>query len=167
MRRAGFGASEIHAALEVANRERCSPPLPSFEVRKIAESVSRYEPDQALVAVVGGHYETDRLPIEAEASLEDVPREKRDNPGPLPVELLRCPGFISELMDYTLSTAPYPNQALAFAGALALQALLAGRKVRDAANNRTNLYLLALAHSASGKLLCATWILDPVDVFAL
>jgi hypothetical protein len=38
MRRAGFGASEIHAALDVANRERCSPPLKSFEVRKIADN---------------------------------------------------------------------------------------------------------------------------------
>lgn len=154
MRRAGFGASEIHAALEVANRDRCSPPLKSFEVRKIAESVSKYEPDQALAAVVGGHFEVDRqLQPEAIAALEAMPEEakKRDNPGPLPVELLRCPGFISELMDYTLATAPYPNQALAFSGALALQALLAGRKVRDAANNRSNLYLLALAHSASGK----------------
>jgi hypothetical protein len=38
-----------------------------------------------------------------------------------------------------------------FCGALALQALLAGRKVRDEADNRTNIYLLALAFSAVGK----------------
>jgi hypothetical protein len=78
---------------------------------------------------------------------EDDPRD----PGPLPVELLRVPGFISEVMDYCLETAPYPNPAMAFAGALALQAFLAGRKVRDPGDNRTNLYLLGLAHSASGK----------------
>ena len=42
------------------------------------------------------------------------------------------PGFIDEVMQYTLDTAPYPEPVLAFAGALSLQALLAGRKVCDA-----------------------------------
>jgi hypothetical protein len=54
-------------------------------------------------------------------------------------------------MDYCLETAPYPNSAMAFAGAVALQATLAGRKVRDPGDNRTNLYLLGLAHSSAGK----------------
>ena len=54
-------------------------------------------------------------------------------------------------MDHCLETAPYPNVAMAFAGALALQATLAGRKVRDPGDNRTNIYLLGLAHSSAGK----------------
>ncbi len=73
------------------------------------------------------------------------------DPGPVPAELLRVPGFISDVMDHCLATAPYPNEALAFCGAVALQAVLAGRKVRDQADNRTNLYLLALAFSSVGK----------------
>ena len=73
------------------------------------------------------------------------------DPGPLPLDMLRVPGFISEVMDHCLETAPYPNVALAFCGAVALQAVLAGRKVRDTADNRTNLYLLALAFSSVGK----------------
>lgn len=76
--------------------------------------------------------------------------ELRD-PGPPPGNLLRVPGLVSELMDHTLATAPYPNVVMAFTGALAMQAFLAGRKVRDPGDNRTNLYLLALAHSAGGK----------------
>ncbi len=73
------------------------------------------------------------------------------DPGPLPESLCRIPGFVSEVMDHCLATAPYPNVHLAFCGALALQALLAGRKVRDEADNRTNIYLLALAFSSGGK----------------
>jgi hypothetical protein len=73
------------------------------------------------------------------------------DPGPLPENLLYVPGFIGELMDHCLITAPYPNRVMAFCGALAMQAFLAGRKVRDCNNNRTNLYLLGLAHSAAGK----------------
>ena len=72
-------------------------------------------------------------------------------PGIVPIELLRVPGFISEVMDFCMSTAPYPNQVLAFCGALSLQSFLAARKVRDPGDNRTNLYLLGLAHSSAGK----------------
>ncbi len=74
-----------------------------------------------------------------------------EDPGPVPEHLLRIPGFVAEVMDHCLDTAPYPNVVLAFAGALALQAFLAGRKVRDQADNRTNIYLLGLAYSAAGK----------------
>ena len=83
---------------------------------------------------------------QAAARATDLP-----DPGPMPDRLLRVPGFVGEVMDYCLATAPYPNPVMAFAGALALQAFLAGRKVRDPGDNRTNLYLLGLAHSAAGK----------------
>jgi hypothetical protein len=73
------------------------------------------------------------------------------DPGPMPFEMLRMPGFVGEVMDYCLETAPYPNPVMAFAGAVSLLAFLAGRKVRDAGDNRTNVYLLGLAHSAAGK----------------
>ena len=79
------------------------------------------------------------------------PHPQHPDPGPLPMEMFRVPGFVSEVMDHCLATAPYPNVPLAFCGALALQAMLAGRKVRDAGDNRTNLYVLALAYSSVGK----------------
>lgn len=73
------------------------------------------------------------------------------DPGPMPLEWLRVPGFVGEVMDFCLATAPYPNPVLAFCGALTLQAFLAGRNVRDPGDNRPNLYVLGLAHSAAGK----------------
>jgi hypothetical protein len=99
------------------------------------------------VAVVEDHFAQDQKPEPAE---DDTVTALVD-PGPLPQDLLRVPGFVSEVMDLCLATAPYPNQVMAFSGALALQAVLAGRKVRDPGDNRTNLYLLGLAHSAAGK----------------
>lgn len=83
---------------------------------------------------------------EREPSVPPLP-----DPGPLPDELLRIPGFVGEVLDHCLETAPYPNPVMAFCGALALQAFLAGRRVRDSGDNRTNIYLLGLAHSAAGK----------------
>ncbi len=73
------------------------------------------------------------------------------NPGDMPQDILNVPGFVSGLMNYTLRTAPYPNEVLAFSGALTMLAHLSGRNFRDAHNLRTNLYLLALADSGVGK----------------
>ncbi len=146
MRRVGMSQAEILAALARANEDRCNPPLKDREVERIAASIARYEPDQVAVAVAENHWGQDN----DEAPEDEVPQDVQD-PGPMPDELFRIPGFVSEVMDHCLDTAPYPNLVMSFAGALALQATLAGRKVRDPGNNRTNLYLLGLAHSAAGK----------------
>jgi len=73
------------------------------------------------------------------------------NPNHFPVWMYEVPGFISRVMEYTMQTAPYPNKTLAFAGALALQAFLCSRKVRDSGDIRPNIYILALAPSGAGK----------------
>lgn len=141
MRKAGMAKPEIAAALLRANIDRCLPPLSEEEVLRIASSISRYPAgtNQARVQTATPVYRGDPH----SASVAD--------PGTLPVEMFHVPGFVGEVMDYCLQTAPYPNQVLAFSGALSLQAFLAGRKVRDPADNRTNLYLVALAQPGAGK----------------
>jgi hypothetical protein len=94
---------------------------------------------------------TIQINVANEITVDANPIYSPTDPGTMPPELLRVPGFVSEVMDLCLETAPYPNPVMAFSGALALQAFLAGRKVRDPGDNRTNLYLLGLAHSAAGK----------------
>lgn len=147
MRRVGMSESEITAALDRANVDRCRPPLDAREVQRIAASVARYAPDEVSVALAENHWE--QMYREDRENVE-TPNEHLD-PGPIPEHLLRVPGFISDVMDYTLTSAPYPEPALAFCGAIALQGLLAGRRVRDDADNRTNLYVLGLANSGAGK----------------
>ena len=73
------------------------------------------------------------------------------DPGPLPKELMDMPGFVNGLKEYTMRTAPRPNELLAFAGALAMLAHLSGRASRDRRGTRTNLYLAALADTGMGK----------------
>jgi len=77
--------------------------------------------------------------------------ERLPDPGPVPETLMRVPGFVSNVMDFTLDNAPYPNIGLAFCGALALQSFLCGRKVCNSGDLRPNIYLLALANSGTGK----------------
>jgi hypothetical protein len=52
MRRNGFSSSEIYAAISAANTERCDIPLPLSDVKRIAESIARYEPEHDLGASV-------------------------------------------------------------------------------------------------------------------
>jgi len=80
----------------------------------------------------------------------DAPPDIAD-PGPIPEHLFRVPGFVAQVMEFTLANAPYPNVGLAFCGALVLQSYLCGRKVCDPGDLRPNLYLLALASSGTGK----------------
>jgi hypothetical protein len=147
MRRVGMTRGEVSTSLAKVNQDRCRPPLSAREVEKIADSICRYEPDQVAVAVVEDHWAQDQHPEPS----NDKGGPEFPDPGPLPGEFLRIPGFVSEVMDHCLAIAPYPNVVMGFCGALALQAALAGRKVRDPGNNRTNLYLLGLAHSSAGK----------------
>jgi hypothetical protein len=51
MRERGFDEEAIVAALRVTN-ERCDPPLPEQQVRKIARSVSKYSPNPYLDTVI-------------------------------------------------------------------------------------------------------------------
>lgn len=144
MRRVGMSFAEIAAALIQANADRCAPPLTQREVERIAKSIARYAPDEVSVALAENHWEQ----MYAER-IEEAPANT--DPGPLPGHLLRVPGFVNDVIDYTLETAPYPEPVLAFCGALSLQGLLASRKVRDPGDSRTSLYLLGLANSGAGK----------------
>jgi len=70
---------------------------------------------------------------------------------PFPADLFHVPGFIGSVMDLSMNYAPFPNKPLAFAGAIALQAHLAARKVQSPTGLRTNPYIIALAKSGVGK----------------
>ena len=74
-----------------------------------------------------------------------------DDPGVIPKSYFEVPGFVSDLMNFTLRTSYYPNKALAFAGAMAMLSHLTGRRYKDQRGGRFNLYLLALAKSGTGK----------------
>lgn len=68
MRRRGMTAAEIAAALLAVNADRCQPPLSDDEVRAIAASVVRYEPE---TSADGRSRPAEQLqPDEAEGELE-------------------------------------------------------------------------------------------------
>ncbi len=170
----GFGLDpELALALLLDHyNPRCEPPWSEKELRhKVEDAASKphsrphgwlrdqeREPPAEdssidISALVGQAADVTKptLPRVITTTDDEAPLANTNDPGPLPDELLRIPGFVSEVMDLSLQAAPYPNPPLAFCGAVALQAFLGGRKVRDPADNRTNLYLISLAYASSGK----------------
>ena len=141
-RRWGWDQPTIHNHLRHVNQTRCNPPLEDNELEKIAWSVCRYEPIQALALTMDGTPEVTFYTDE----VTQIP-----DPGPLPVRFLNPPGLMGELIDWNLRTAPKPQPELALAAAIALMAVLIGRKCEDQSGARTNLYMIGLAGSGGGK----------------
>ena len=69
MRRRGVGRAAIEAALLVVNHNQCEVPLTDSEVRTIARSVSRYEPERTAPAAAA----PSRLRTSNISKLEDIP----------------------------------------------------------------------------------------------
>ncbi len=127
-----------------------------FSVYALLEHGGDYSAAASALRVEGfGDVNAASAPSTSPISVAECVPEMRDevaaDPGPLPDAMLHVPGFVADVMAFTLGTAPYPNRAMAFAGALALQATLSGRKVREPGNLRTNLQILALANTGVGK----------------
>jgi hypothetical protein len=76
MRRRGMGPAEIEAALEVTNTQRCQPPLDADEVRRIAGSVQRYDPEESATAkeTPGGYDPQTGRPISEVPAVERLSR---------------------------------------------------------------------------------------------
>ena len=90
------------------NEQRDPPPDPGVDISALVGKATKVTKPAARVEAVDDDY--------------DIPAN--GDPGPLPDELLRIPGFVDDVMQFTLATAPYPNRPLAFVGAIALPILI-------------------------------------------
>ena len=151
----GFGLSEEQGwpvLIEYSNR--CEPPWSEKELQhKMSEAMNK-PPDKPR----GWLLESKREPVTySGVDLSGLMREEEEDDDslpkiePVPNEYFRVPGFVGEIMDFCMLSAPYPVMGTAFCGAMVLQAYLCSRKVREPGDLRPNLYLLALAGASGGK----------------
>ncbi len=89
--------------------------------------------------------------LNGQASEEEEAEAIPLDPGPFPQELLSPPGLLGAVIEHNLTTAMYPQPALALAGALTLMATITGRRVRDERDTRTNIYVVGIAPTSAGK----------------
>ena len=111
-----------------------------------------WSPDRALllngeIQVNGRHPARallDRLNLaEPTASLQPPP--------PCPVDVAGLDGVLKDLVDYMLATAKRPQPVLAVGASLCALGALMGRKYRTETDLRSNLYVVGIADSGSGK----------------
>ena len=74
-----------------------------------------------------------------------------DDPGQFPTHLLKVPGFIQQVTEFTNHNSFVLQPILALGGALSLLSVLTGRKVKTRDGVRTNIYILNVAGSGEGK----------------
>ncbi len=147
----GFCLDEA-TALDMLVREynpRCQPPWTETELLHKVEDAAIKPHDRPR----GWLLDAGSSPAQLShpTSAPGAPSSATKDPGPFPAELLQVPGLIGELMEFNLRTAHRRQPVLALAGAIALQAVLAGRKVRDERGNRTNLMIISIAGAGEGK----------------
>ncbi|WP_417849396.1 bifunctional DNA primase/polymerase [Thalassoglobus sp.] len=149
---------------------RCAPPWSEKELRHKVEDAAKKSHSRPRGWLLEHQFESlvdpgvniQTIVAEAQGNRDDQSKIILKNseqgtssdpvdPGPIPEKLLYIPGFVNDVMQFSLETAPYPNRPLAFVGAIALLGTLTGRKVREPGNIRTNVQILALASSGVGK----------------
>lgn len=84
-------------------------------------------------------------------TINDVSEPKLIDRLKFPTELLKAPGLPGKLAEFIESTSLMPQPILGLGAAIAASGALMGRKVRGDTNLRTNMYVMGLAPSGSGK----------------
>ncbi len=87
-------------------------------------------------------------PVKAERIIDSLSLMRSSE---FPQELLEVPGLIKEFVDYCRATAPRFLPESAFANAVAIVSAITGRKIKSRTGMRTNIYMVMLAPSRSGK----------------
>ena len=156
----GFGLDAETAFRLLADRynPRCEPPWSEKELRhKVTDAAAKpHDKPLGWLRDVGPveASDVDLSGFNPERRRSDAERpssERVPDPGPFPEHMLHVPGLIQQVAAYNLATATRPQPVLALAAGICLQAVLAGRKVRDERGNRTNLYCVGVAPSGAGK----------------
>lgn len=140
-RRGGMSEGEIFDALAAVNSSRCKPPLRDKELRNIARSAARYEPDFIEESLILSHlHNVPDEPVEEEAEAVFPQDCLQDLPGPM-----------RDAFRYAVDTSIKPQPELSLAALIALFGAAFGQKVCDDYDTRTNVMVLGLAPSGSGK----------------
>lgn len=143
-RRLGLSAEEIYQGLSAVNDTRCKPPLSNYEVKKIALSAARYEPDIVQQALIYNHFAHEGANKDSEP--------ETGAPIEIPAECIAgLPHYMRLAWEWSLNTAINRQPELSLAGIIPLFGCVLGRKVRDDYGTRTNVMTVGLAPSGGGK----------------
>lgn len=167
-------AETAEAILLAEFNPRCLPPWSERDVhRKVDQALvtSHREPPGYLLtrgtddSILGDDFDLDAwgspkapvVPVDATGSItatstgSTVITQSGGQSSALPEALFDVPGLVGDVVRLNLSTCWRVQKELALAAAIALQAVLAGPRIRDLRQGRTNMYILCIAPTATGK----------------
>ena len=90
------------------------------------------------------------------ATASDVGKQHLEEPreeisGTLPKELANPPGFLGKVYEWILKSSVCPQPLFALSAALVLCGTIFGRKIRSSLGQRTNLFVINVGKTSSGK----------------
>lgn len=99
-------------------------------------------------------FNDDVLPVVDLSQFHASPRAKRNtpvDPNVMPEEFYRIPGIIGDMIQHHRQHAPRPRPELSLAASIAMVGVATGQKIKTKSGLRTNVYMIGLAKSGSGK----------------
>lgn len=138
--RQGYGSQR--SVVDLSNFHMAIPASEAIETDQVKRSLS---------TSTGAGETTVSSPQGMGGGSTEPEKQKGKIPVEFPPHLLKVPGFVGQVVQYSLSTAHRPQPLLTMWAALCLQSVLAARKIRDPYGARTNLYVIAMAGSGKGK----------------
>lgn len=161
LRRVGFSSDEILNALNVANAQRCNPPVSDREIKNIAEQSSKHDQDDFATAMMDSKISSNVIDLtgilgkvrdeDTSLSYEEAEDESEDVDDLNSGMDFNLPGVAGMMYREILDSAIYPSKALAFGGAMVGFSGLIERKWSGPLDGRANLEVVCLADSGSGK----------------
>ena len=131
------------AALTWFNSNKCLPPWPSYEIeRKLREAkkLAGDEQGSAVLFVKPGTHQLEKPSKLISSDDLDIDKLASD-----------APGFLGDIARWILDVSWYRHPQLALGASIATLATVLGRRYCDENNTRTNLYVLSLGETSSGK----------------
>jgi hypothetical protein len=145
----GFNEEEIHAFIDVINKNRCTPPLDDAELRKIARSAANYQTsvtpgDDVIAAELAANIIAAKTP--------EIPKIKAtDTRRKMPKLIKTIPGVLGEHARYTDTINRMIQPQFSIQSALALGSVVCGRQFVTSRENRTGLFLMNVGDTSAGK----------------
>lgn len=103
-------------------------------------------------------------------SWQNVPRVESKTYQPIENDLFDAPGLVGKITRWICETAMYPQPILALGAAIAAVGVIKGKRLMNETNLRTNMLVLGIAPSGSGKehaRNCIKALFEEVDVLHL
>ncbi len=147
LRDAGYTPEQCFDLVGALNARQCRPPLESEEITAIVRSAHK----GPAAVIVNADAIAELRSESGGVSVSAAPGKTGGTEKTVPKNLIPATGLLREIVDYINSQSRFPQPELALAAAITFVGALAGQKYKTQTNLRSNIYIVGLAQSGSGK----------------